>query len=81
MKASVKAAINKELKALGIDQSDYAHPSWCENGIALCTEGDNAHLIGDYYGFGISEKVEAIARKHGCYCEWYNPAVICIEKI
>lgn len=88
MRAAKKAKIIRELKKLGLNNSDFAHESWCPEGIALCTEGDNAHLVGDYYlagyggagydDFGVADCLNKILEKNGSHCEWYNSAVLCV---
>ncbi len=78
MKTSTRTAILKALKALGLNDSDFAHPSWSPSGVAICTEGDHPYLIGDSDEYTVNADIQRIAAKHGCFVEWENPAILCI---
>ena len=33
------------------------------------------------YEFGVAPEIIAILRKHNLFCEWYNPAVLCVHDV
>ena len=93
MKAALRNRLMKALNKHGLTDSDFAHASWCPNGIALTTEGRNAHLVGNYWlagetchgglydDFGVNEDLNAILAKHKCFAEWHNAAVLCVVEV
>ena len=93
MKKTKRDKMVAELKELGLKDDDFAHQSWCVSGLALCTEGSNSHLVGNYWmagedchgglydDFGVNQEVNRIAKKYGCFTEWYNAAVLCIVEM
>lgn len=89
MKTAKRERIIKQLRKIGLKDCDFAHPSWCANGIALTTE--NSERVGNYEmagiggagfdDFGVRNEINKVAEKNGCFTEWENGAVLTIVEI
>lgn len=71
----------------------FAAEDWSPGNICLSTEHwtQEKKKVGIFYNdcnidplygdFGVNKEIETIADKHGCFCEWQNPAVLVIHKL